>query len=146
LSSDYGRFPAVQDLHSSITRMHQEIAAFRGADKAPHYRLPFLQILISLRQACGVVAGIAERRQRPAIGEGGVHKPAGESSSLTASVSIAAWRSLCGHNNAGEFEGSVSKTAPLSDHTPLGGVVRPPTNFPHLIKLREGVSWFILFG
>src|SRR6266481_6698448 len=38
----------------------------------------------------------------------------------------------------GNFEGSVSKTAPPGDHTPLGGVVRPPTNFPHLIKLREG--------
>jgi hypothetical protein len=25
--------------------MHQEIAAFRGADEAPDYRLPFLQIL-----------------------------------------------------------------------------------------------------
>ena len=53
---------AVQDLHSSITRMHQEIAAFRGADEAPDYRLPFLQIPFSLRQACDVVAGIAERR------------------------------------------------------------------------------------
>jgi hypothetical protein len=147
----------VQDLHSSITRMHQEIAAFRGADEAPDYRLPFLQILFG--QACDVVAGIAERRQRPATGEGrsgprrggatalrGVHEPADESSSLTASVSIAAWPALCGHNNAGEFEGSVPKAAPPSDHTPLGGVVRPPTNFPHLIKLREGVSWFILFS
>jgi len=75
-----------------------------------------------------------------------VHKPADESSSLTASVSIAAWPALCGHNNAGEFEGSVPKTAPPGDHIPLGGVVRSPTNFPHPIKLREGVSWFILFS
>ena len=40
--------------------MHQEIAAFRGAEEASDYRLPFLQILF--RQACDVVAGIAERR------------------------------------------------------------------------------------
>ena len=45
-----------------------KIAAFRGAEEAPDYRLPFLQILFG--QACDVVAGIAERRQRPATGEG----------------------------------------------------------------------------
>jgi len=42
--------------------MHQEIAAFRGAEEAPDYRLAFLQILPAFRQACDIVAGIAERR------------------------------------------------------------------------------------
>jgi hypothetical protein len=51
----YGRIPAVQDLHSSITRMNQEIAAFSSAGEATDYRLPAFGRLVTL------VAGIAER-------------------------------------------------------------------------------------
>src|SRR5882724_6201600 len=38
------------------------------------------------------------------------------------------WRALCRHSLAGDFEGPVRKPAPLSNHIPLGGVVRfgPP--------------------
>jgi hypothetical protein len=35
----------------------------RGADQATDRRLPFLDILLSLRQACDVVGGIAQSRQ-----------------------------------------------------------------------------------
>src|SRR5712671_1241558 len=43
-----------------------------------------------------------------------------ESRSSTALVPIAAWPALCGHNNAGDYEGSVPNPAPSSDDTPLG--------------------------
>ena len=42
--------------------MHQEVTAF-GADQATDRGLPFLEILLSLWQACDVVAGIAQSHQ-----------------------------------------------------------------------------------
>jgi hypothetical protein len=41
-------------------RVHWQVAAFGGADQATDRCLPFLDILLSLRQACDVVAGIAQ--------------------------------------------------------------------------------------
>jgi hypothetical protein len=39
----------VQRPHDTDARVHQEVAAFRGADQAGHRGLPFLEILLSLR-------------------------------------------------------------------------------------------------
>jgi hypothetical protein len=130
--------------------MHQKIAAFRGADEATGYRPPVFGRLVTSSPASLSVDNVLPSGR--VIGpEGaaplpfeGVHKPADESRSFAASIPIAAWPAPCGHTNAGGFEGSASKTAPPRDHTPPGGVVHPPTNVPHLSKLREGVSWFIL--
>jgi hypothetical protein len=43
--------------------MRQEVTAFCGADQATDRGLPFLAILLSLWQACDVVAGIAQSHQ-----------------------------------------------------------------------------------
>jgi hypothetical protein len=45
------------------TRAHEQVAAFGGADQATDRCLPFLDILLSLGQACDVVAGIAQSNQ-----------------------------------------------------------------------------------
>jgi len=146
----YGRITAVQDLHSSITRMHQKIAAFRGADEATGYRPPVFGRLVTSSPASLSVDNVLPSGRVIGPSKGRRHclrgcaQPADESRSFAASVPIAAWPAPCGHTNAGGFEGSVPKTAPPGDHTPRGGVVHPPTNVPHLSKLREGVSWFIL--
>jgi hypothetical protein len=45
LSSDLWSHPGDSGPSFFDHAHHQEIAAFRGADKAPDYRLPYLQIL-----------------------------------------------------------------------------------------------------
>jgi len=45
------------------TRVHWQVAGFGGVDQATDRHLPFLDILLSLRQACDVVAGIAQSHQ-----------------------------------------------------------------------------------
>ena len=45
------------------TRAHWQSRAFGGADQATDRCLPFLDILLSPRQACDVVAGIAQSHQ-----------------------------------------------------------------------------------
>ena len=47
---------AVQRPHDTDARMHQEVAAFCGADQATDSGLPFLDVLLGFRQACDVVA------------------------------------------------------------------------------------------
>ena len=49
--------------HHADARVHEQVAAFGGADQATDRCLPFLDILLSLRQACDVVAGIAQTHQ-----------------------------------------------------------------------------------
>ena len=46
--------------HHVDARVHEVVAAFSGADQATDRCLPFLDILLSLRQACDVVARIAQ--------------------------------------------------------------------------------------
>jgi hypothetical protein len=46
--------------HHADARVHYEVAAFGGADRATDRCLPFLDILPSLRQGCDVVAGTAQ--------------------------------------------------------------------------------------
>ena len=46
--------------HHADARVHEQVAAFGGADQATDRCLPFLDILLSPRQACDVVAGIAQ--------------------------------------------------------------------------------------
>jgi hypothetical protein len=50
--------------------MHHEVAAFGSADQASNRGLPFLKLLLSLRQAGDVVAGRAESlvRAHPVAG------------------------------------------------------------------------------
>jgi hypothetical protein len=52
---------AVQRPHDTDARMHQEVAAFCGADQATDCPLPFLEVLLSLWQACDLVAGFSKR-------------------------------------------------------------------------------------
>ncbi len=49
--------------HHADARVHEQVAAFGGADQATDRCLPFLDILLSLRQACDVVAGVAQTHQ-----------------------------------------------------------------------------------
>jgi hypothetical protein len=49
--------------HHADARAHEQVAAFGGADQATDRCLPFLDILLSPRQACDVVAGIAQSHQ-----------------------------------------------------------------------------------
>jgi hypothetical protein len=46
-------------------RMHQEVAAFGGADQAGHRGLPFLEVLLGLRQFHDVGGGILKRDELP---------------------------------------------------------------------------------
>ena len=46
--------------HHADARVHYEVAAFGGADRATDRCLPFLDILPSLRQGCDVVAATAQ--------------------------------------------------------------------------------------
>ena len=43
--------------------MHHEVATFGGADQAADFGLPFLKVLIGLRQFHDVVGGIAQSQQ-----------------------------------------------------------------------------------
>jgi hypothetical protein len=49
--------------HHADARVHEQVAAFGGADQATDRCLPFLDILLSPRQACDGVAGIAQSHQ-----------------------------------------------------------------------------------
>jgi hypothetical protein len=49
--------------HHADARVHEQVAAFGGADQATDRCLPFLDILLSLGQACDVVADIAQTNQ-----------------------------------------------------------------------------------
>ena len=51
----------IDSSHHVDARLHWHVAAFGGADQATDRCLPFLDILLSLRQACDVVAGISKR-------------------------------------------------------------------------------------
>ena len=67
---------AVQCSQHSDARVHDEVAAFSGTDQTTNRGLPFLELLLSLRQARDVVAGIAQShklaptRERDGIIEG----------------------------------------------------------------------------
>jgi hypothetical protein len=50
----------IDSSHHADAHVHEVVAAFGGADQATDRCLPFLDILLSLRQACDVVAGTAQ--------------------------------------------------------------------------------------
>ena len=54
---------SVQSAQHPDARVHHEIAAFRGANQATDGGLPFLKVLIGLRQFHDVVGGIAQSQQ-----------------------------------------------------------------------------------
>ena len=61
---------AVQCSQHSDARVHDEVAAFSGTDQTTNRGLPFLELLLSLRQARDVVAGIAQPHEVTATGMG----------------------------------------------------------------------------
>ena len=62
---------AVQRHQHPDARMHQEVAAFGGADQAGHRGLLFLEVLLSLWKLHDVIGSIAQSHQIEATSPGG---------------------------------------------------------------------------
>ncbi len=60
---------AVQRPQHTDACMHQKVAAFGGADQAAGRGLPFLEILLSLRQLHDVAGGVLKRDELAAAGQ-----------------------------------------------------------------------------
>jgi hypothetical protein len=56
---------AIERPQDADARVHQEVATFSGADQATDRGLPFLGVLLSLRQFHDVIGGVLQRDKLP---------------------------------------------------------------------------------